>query len=191
MKEEKRVFITDCEGPISKNDNAFELTCKFIPEGEKFFTQISRYDDVLADVVKRSGYKAGGTLKLIVPFLKAYEVTNKKMIEFSTHNVLLMPGAKDTLRLLRDMMPSFIVSTSYKHYIRVLCNVLNFPYKKTYCTSLNIDAYHMDKEEQKKQGLVVGECQMTHQYSCNEREQDRNQGTLKHLGVTIQFSFRF
>lgn len=150
MKKEKRIFITDCEGPISKNDNAFELACCFIPEGEKFFTQISRYDDVLADIVKRDGYKAGDTLKLIVPFLKAYEVTNKNMMEFSAQNILLMPGAKDTLQYLRGKMPSFIVSTSYEHYIRALCRALDFLYENTYCTALNIDDYYLDREEKKR-----------------------------------------
>lgn len=150
MKETKKIFITDCEGPISKNDNAFELTCRFIPEGEKFFTQISRYDDILADIVKRDGYKAGDTLKLMVPFLKAYEVTNKKMREFSAQNILLMLGAKDTMQFLRDKMPSFIVSTSYEHYIHVLCRALDFPYENTYCTALNIDAYYMGREEKEK-----------------------------------------
>ena len=72
MKQEDAVFITDCEGPISKNDNAFELTCHFIPDGDRFFTLISRYDDIQADIVKRPGYKPGDTLKLILPFLKAY-----------------------------------------------------------------------------------------------------------------------
>jgi energy-converting hydrogenase A subunit R len=150
VKKARRIFVTDCEGPISKNDNAFELSCHFIPEGEKFFTQISRYDDVLADVVKRDGYKAGDTLKLIVPFLKAYEVTNEKMRSFSAQNILLMPGAKDALQFLKDKMPSFIVSTSYEHYIQVLCSALDFPYENTYCTRLNIDTYHISREEREK-----------------------------------------
>lgn len=42
----KRIFISDCEGPISKNDNAFELSSNFIPNGDKLFTNISKYDDV-------------------------------------------------------------------------------------------------------------------------------------------------
>ena len=84
----KRVFISDCEGPISKNDNAFEMTAHFVPNGDKLFTVISKYDDVLADVLKRANYTAGGTLKLILPFFKAYEVTDKKMQEFSAQNLL-------------------------------------------------------------------------------------------------------
>ena len=79
----KRVFISDCEGPISKNDNAFELAANFIPNGDKLFTNISKYDDVLADVLHKTGYTAGSTLKLIIPFFKAYGVKDKQMEEFS------------------------------------------------------------------------------------------------------------
>lgn len=150
MKEAKRIFITDCEGPISKNDNAFELASRFIPEGDRLFTQISKYDDVLADIIKREGYKAGDTLKLIVPFLKAYGVTNRKMIEFSAQNILLMQGAKDMLQLLKNLMPSFIVSTTYEHYVKALCRAIDFPYQNTYCTHVNIDAYALSEDEKEK-----------------------------------------
>ncbi len=78
----KRLFISDCEGPISKNDNAFEATAHFVPNGDRLFALISKYDDVLADVVKKPGYNAGDTLKLILPFLKAYGVTDKGLREF-------------------------------------------------------------------------------------------------------------
>ena len=78
----KRIFISDCEGPISKNDNAFELAANFIPNGDKLFTNISKYDDVLADVLHKPGYSAGSTLKLILPFFKAYGITDKQMEEF-------------------------------------------------------------------------------------------------------------
>lgn len=146
----KRICVTDCEGPLSKNDNAFELTRNFIPAGEKLYKQISRYDDVQADIVKRRDYKAGDTLKLILPFLKAYNVTNKKMIEFSAQNIMLISGAKETLTFLRNTMPSFIISTSYEHYIRVLCLVSNFPFENTYCTKLDIDNFSLGKGERER-----------------------------------------
>jgi energy-converting hydrogenase A subunit R len=73
----KRIFITDCEGPISKNDNAYELTEKLVPEGGTLFEIISIYDDIQAEIVKRPNYKAGDTLRLIVPFLRACGATNK------------------------------------------------------------------------------------------------------------------
>jgi energy-converting hydrogenase A subunit R len=141
-----RVFISDCEGPISKNDNAYEMTSHFVPDGGKLFTVISRYDDVLAGVLKRPHYKAGDTLKLILPFLKAYDVTDEKMRQFSARNLLLIPNVKDTLQHVRSIAPAFIVSTSYEHYIQALCKATGFPYENTYSTKLNLDRYHVANE---------------------------------------------
>ena len=70
---------TDCEGPLALNDNAFELCREFIkPDGARFFQQVSRYEDYLADVLKKPGYQAGDTLKLILPFLKAHGLTEAR-----------------------------------------------------------------------------------------------------------------
>ena len=146
----KRVFISDCEGPISKNDNAFELTSHFVPNGNKMFTIISQYDDVLADVLKRPAHKAGSTLKLILPFLKAYDVTDTKMQEFSAQNLLLISNIKDTLQHIRNVAYAFIVSTSYEHYIKALCQTLRFPYENTYCTRISIDKYRLAEKEKTK-----------------------------------------
>jgi len=143
----KRVFISDCEGPISKNDNAFEITARFVPNGDKLFTLISKYDDVLADVLKKPGYSAGSTLKLILPFLKAYGVTDRQMEEFSAQNLILIANSKDTLQHVREVASAFIVSTSYEHYIKALCKPLRFPYENTYCTKLSIDKYTITSQE--------------------------------------------
>jgi energy-converting hydrogenase A subunit R len=142
-------FITDCEGPISKNDNALELAANFLPEGEKFFIQLSRYDDFLA-LTGREGYKAGDTLRLILPFLKAYGVTDKKIVEYSRKNILLMPGAKETLRFVQKRMASFIVSTSYQPYVQALCEAIDFPPQNVYCTQLSIDKYNISPQEVEK-----------------------------------------
>jgi energy-converting hydrogenase A subunit R len=146
----KRVFFSDCEGPISKNDNAFELTVHFVPEGDKLFSLISKYDDVLADVVKKPGYSAGSTLKLVLPFLRAYNVTDKKMHEFSVQNLILIAGSKETLQHVMSIAEAFIVSTSYEHYIKALCETLDFPFQNTYCTKLTIDRYTLSAEDKAK-----------------------------------------
>lgn len=143
----KKFFVSDCEGPISINDNAFELSNHFIDDGDKFFEIVSRYDDVLADVLKRQGYNAGGTLKLILPFLKAYGATNGNIIDFSTKNVHLLPGAIETLKFINSIMPSFIVSTSYYHYIMAVCNKTGFPIDNTYSTKLDMDNVDINPEE--------------------------------------------
>lgn len=146
----KRVFATDCEGPISKNDNAYELTQHFIPDGDKLFSLVSKYDDVQADVIHRPNYKAGDTLRLILPFLRARGVTNEKMVDFSSKNVLLVPGAADTLKFVRDIMPSYIVSTSFEHYVGAVCGLTDFPFENVYCTRLDMDRYDMSLGEERK-----------------------------------------
>ncbi len=146
-RKPQKVFISDCEGPISKNDNAFELTSHFIPNGSRLFTMISRYDDIQADVVKRRRYKAGDTLKLILPFLKAYGVSNSLLTTFSSRNLLLMPGAKEMLKSVSSFMPSYIVSTSYEQYMRALCDAVGFPFAKVRCTLLDLDRYRMGDRE--------------------------------------------
>jgi len=156
----KRAFISDCEGPISKNDNAFEVTSRFVPNGDKLFTVISKYDDVLADFLKRQGYKAGNTLKFVIPFLKAYGVTDQKMREFSAQNLILIQNVKNTLRYVRSIAYAFIVSTSYEHYIKALCRILEFPYENAYCTKVSLDKYSVAEEENKLQELAREISQM-------------------------------
>jgi energy-converting hydrogenase A subunit R len=144
----RRFFVSDCEGPLSVNDNAFELSGKYIDDGEKFFQIVSRYDDILADEIKRPGYNAGGTLKLILPFLKAYGATNEDITRFSEETILLVPGARDTLQFVYCTMPSFIVSTSYQQYIQALCNLTGFPFENTYSTLLDMDKYSLTPREE-------------------------------------------
>ena len=144
------IFISDCEGPISKNDNAFELAENFIPNGDKFFTNISLYDDVLADALKRPGYSAGSTLKLILPFFKAYGLTDSQMDDFSTKNMILIANSKTTLNYIRKISDSFIVSTSYEHYIKALCKAIDFPYKNTYCTKVSLDKCPITPRERER-----------------------------------------
>ncbi len=153
----KRVFVSDCEGPISKNDNAFELTAHFVPDGDKLFSLISKYDDVLADVVKKQGYNAGDTLKLILPFLKAYDVMDRQMEEFSEQTLVLIAGSKATLKHIMGVAEAFIVSTSYEHYIRALCKAVEFPFENTYCTKLSLDKYALTAQEKQKLKAIAKE----------------------------------
>jgi energy-converting hydrogenase A subunit R len=153
----KRVFVSDCEGPISKNDNAFEVTSRFVPEGDRLFTVVSRYDDVLAEVVKKPGYEAGDTLKLILPFLKAYGVTDGKMREFSAEHLVCIPSIKDTLQYVKSLAPAFIVSASYEHYLKALCEVLEFPFENTYCTRVCMDKYGIREDEKEELKRIARE----------------------------------
>ncbi len=150
MKENpSRVFITDCEGPITKNDNAAELADAFIPRGHEFFTKISLYDDYLAEVARRPGYKAGDTLRLILPFYKAFGLDERSMARFSRRNIQIIPQADRVLRELNGALPAYIVSTSYSQYISAVCEVLGFPFANTYSTVVNLDDYELSPTENK------------------------------------------
>jgi energy-converting hydrogenase A subunit R len=153
----KRIFISDCEGPISKNDNAFELAAHFIPDGDKLFSNISKYDDVLADSLRKPGYSAGSTLKLILPFLKAYDVTDRQMEEFSAQHIVLIANTKNTLQHVQKIASAFIVSTSYEHYIKALCTALEFPFENTYCTKVILDKYAVNQQEKKRLKEIANE----------------------------------
>ena len=143
----KTLYLTDCEGPISKNDNAFELAQHFIPNGGEFFAKLSRYDDFLADIEKKPGYKAGDTLKLVVPFLKAYGATDRAIREFSSRGLVLVPRADEMLRAVSGLMPAYIISTSYRPYIEALCAAINFPLSNTYCTEIQLDSHVLPDSE--------------------------------------------
>ncbi len=150
-----RIFISDCEGPISKNDNAFEAATQFIPYGDKFFKIVSKYDDILADTIRKPGYNAGDTLKLILPFLKAYNVTDTSLREFSAKTMVLVAGSKNTLEYIRNLCTSYVVSTSYEHYIKAFCETLNFPFGNTYCTHLSLDKYVLLDQERLRLRQIV------------------------------------
>ena len=146
----KKSFITDCEGPLTLNDNAYEIASNFIDNGDEFFKIISKYDDYLVDEVKKTNYNAGDTLKLIAPFLKTYGLTNKDIVEFSKNNISLVNGALETLKLADFNLNSFIISTSYGQYIEALCNQIDFPFENTYHTKLDLDSYSLDIAEKKR-----------------------------------------
>jgi|UniRef100_A0A7C4ES94 energy-converting hydrogenase A subunit R len=141
------VFITDCEGPVTKNDNAAELAEAFIPRGDVFFSKLSLYDDYLAEVVHKPGYKAGDTLRLLVPFLKAFGLDNSSMMKFSRRNIQIIPDADETLRQIMAMAPSYIVSTSYSPYIMAVCDAIGFPFLNTFSTAVNLDKHALSGGE--------------------------------------------
>ena len=154
----KKVFITDCEGPLTLNDNAYELADEFIEDGGKLFKIISRFDDYLVDDVKLENYHAGDTLKLIVPFYKLAGLTNEKMIKFSRENIYLVDGSDDTLRFANELIDSFIVSTSYGQYIEALCNYIDFPFQNTYHSQLDVDGATNFNEFSKKSSNVSSDA---------------------------------
>jgi predicted HAD superfamily phosphohydrolase len=153
---------TDCEGPLVLNDNAFELCREFIkPDGVRFFQQVRRYDDYLVDILKKPGYQAGDTLKLILPFLKAHGLTNERISSYSQKHIHLVQGADGAYRFLHGQgFPIFQISTSYRQFAEAVGEKLGFDSRHIFCTELELDRYRLadaEKEEllRLEQGIVT------------------------------------
>lgn len=141
-------YITDCEGPLTLNDNAYELADHFIDDGGELFKILSLYDDYLADIVKKENYKAGNTLKLILPFFLKDGITNDDMVEFSRNNIFILRDSKDLLDYIKETMNHYIVSTSYGQYIEALSDYMDFPFENTFYTKVDIDIPILDSEKE-------------------------------------------
>jgi predicted HAD superfamily phosphohydrolase len=150
---------TDCEGPLALNDNAFELCREFIkPQGDRFFQQVSRYDDYLAAVAKRPGYKSGDTLKLILPFLKAHGLTNAQIEAYSRENVTLVPGAQGAFKFLHSLdFPIFEISTSYRQFAEAVGLKLGFKKERIFSTELDLDRFPLSAAEAEELQRLQGE----------------------------------
>lgn len=146
----EKSFITDCEGPLTLNDNAFELAAKVIENGDELFKVLSLYDDYLADVVKVENYKAGNTLKLILPFFACENLTNRDMVEFSQNNIYSVRDSKFLLSYLKKAMNIYIVSTSYGQYIEAVSNYMDVDFKNTFYTDVDVDVLNLDDGEIEK-----------------------------------------
>jgi energy-converting hydrogenase A subunit R len=153
----KRIFISDCEGPIGSNDNAFELTSHFVPDGDQVFAVLDKYDHVYSKISKKRDYAEGNTSRLVLPFLLAYDVTNRAAEEFCSSTLTLRKGSKETLNYLQEVSMPFIVSTSYEHYLRVLCKEVGFPLGNTFCSQTNFDKYQLTPQEKSKLRFIARE----------------------------------
>ena len=143
----EKSFITDCEGPLTLNDNAFELCNHFIEHGGELFKILSLYDDYLSEVVIKEGYTSGNTLKLILPFFVVENVNNEDFIDFSKNNISAVSDSKYLLDYVKKDMNTYIVSTSYGQYIEALSDYMDFPFKNTYYTKVDMDVLSLSKEE--------------------------------------------
>jgi len=146
----EKSFITDCEGPLTLNDNAFELAVHFIENGGELFKILSLYDDYLVDIVKKDNYKAGNTLKLVLPFFVCENIKNDDLVDFSQNNIYAVDESKFLLKYLKGAMNTYIVSTSYGQYIEALSNYMDFPFENTFYTKVDVDALSLSDDEIEK-----------------------------------------
>ena len=122
----------DLEGPLSPQDNAYELM-KLFPNGDRIFKVISYYDDLLA-LEGRPDYEPGDTLALIVPFLVLHNVTENDIANLAVRATFL-GGAVDLIsRLGSGGWKIFCITTTYEQYAIHLTHKLGIYAHNVACT---------------------------------------------------------
>jgi len=129
-----RLIFFDLEGPLSPQDNAYEVM-GLIPDGHRLFEVISRYDDLLT-LEGREDYEPGDTLRLIVPFLVRHGITAEDVRRVSD-TAGLVPGAADLMaRLGSEGWEVYVVSTSYEQHATNIGGKLGLPLAAIHCTRI-------------------------------------------------------
>jgi energy-converting hydrogenase A subunit R len=141
----------DLEGPLSPQDNAYEVMGLF-ENGYRIFEVISKYDDILT-LEGRKGYEAGDTLKLIVPFLLHHGIAEDDIRGVSA-KARLVSGMKETVsHLMGAGWRLHIISTSYHQHAMNIASGLGVPPEDVACTWLPLDRYREGLEDRDFQVL--------------------------------------
>ncbi len=131
--------IFDLEGPLSPQDNAYEVM-KLIEKGDHIFEVISKYDDVLT-LRGRKNYEPGDTLKLIIPFLVLNGISEDDIRRVS-RQAKIVNGAKALIKWLKgDDWKIHIISTSYEQHAYNIAEQVGVARDSVYSTKLPLDTY--------------------------------------------------
>lgn len=134
-----KVICFDLEGPLSPQDNAYEVM-GLVNDGHKVFEVLSKYDDILA-LEKRPGYEPGDTLSLILPFLVSHGITEEDIRTVSA-TAGIVSGVEYTIgRLKESGWDPYIISTSYEQHACSIAERIGVSPENVYCTRLPLDAF--------------------------------------------------
>ncbi|MEA3345212.1 MAG: haloacid dehalogenase-like hydrolase [Chloroflexota bacterium] len=129
----------DLEGPLSPQDNAYEVM-GLVPNGHELFAVISRYDDLLA-LAQKPGYEPGDTLALILPFLAAHNLTGDDVRSVS-QRARLVEGARELLaQMKKEGWRLYVISTSYAPHAHRIAGELGVSRDRVACTPFPAEGY--------------------------------------------------
>ncbi|MFH1383191.1 MAG: hypothetical protein ABIH70_09955 [Chloroflexota bacterium] len=127
----------DLEGPLSPQDNAYDLM-KLFPDGGKIFEVISRYDDLLT-LAGKEGYEPGDTLALIVPFLLLHDVTEADIASLAAKATFTGGAVKLISWLQSNSWKVFCITTTYEQYAQHVTHKLDIYSNNLACTPFPLD----------------------------------------------------
>ena len=130
----------DLEGPLSPQDNAYDLM-KLFPNGDKLFEVISRYDDLLT-LEEREDYEPGDTLALIVPFLILHNISEADIASLSVKATLTGGAANLVSQLQSSGWKVFCITTTYQQYAIHITQKLGIYTHNITCTPFPLDKFN-------------------------------------------------
>jgi energy-converting hydrogenase A subunit R len=145
----------DLEGPLSPQDNAYDLM-KLFPNGDKLFEVISRYDDLLT-LEERPDYEPGDTLALIVPFLILHNITENNITTLAAAASLTGGAAKLVSWLQNSSWKLFCITTTYEQYARYITQKLDIYVHNVACTPFPLDKFRATLTKEESQLLKQAE----------------------------------
>jgi energy-converting hydrogenase A subunit R len=129
----------DLEGPLSPEDNAYELM-KLFPNGGKVFEVISRYDDLLT-LEEREDYEPGDTLALIVPFLLLHHISDDDIAALAANASLTSGAEKLVFWLESNGWKVFCITTTYEQYAIHITQKLGIYAHNVACTPFPLEKF--------------------------------------------------
>jgi len=148
----------DLEGPLSPQDNAYELM-KLFPNGDRVFEVISRYDDLLT-LEEREDYEPGDTLALIVPFLILHNISEANITSLAA-KADLTGGADKLISWLQSSgWKVFCISTSYEQYAIHITQKVGIYAHNVACTPFPLDKFRATLSQEEIQLLQQAEEDM-------------------------------
>lgn len=141
-----KIICFDLEGPLSPQDNAYEVM-GLVERGHDIFEVISRYDDLLA-LEGRENYEAGDTLALIAPFLVYHGITEEEIRRVSD-KAILVNGAKELISKLKmEEWKVFIISTSYEQHAYNIGSKVGVSKENISCTAFPLDEHRKNLQNE-------------------------------------------
>ena len=140
----KTIFF-DLEGPLSPQDNAYEVMKLIGKEGAFIFEVISKYDDIIS-IEGRECYEPGDTLALIVPFFLLHGITEGDIKRVSGRAKIVEGVEYLFEKLQAENWDIYIISTSYEQHAYNVGHKLGIEPENIICTNLSLKKKALPKK---------------------------------------------
>ncbi len=145
-----RIFVTNLNGFIVRNNPLRDLCAKFIRNGAHFYDVLRRYDDLTAYVLGREEATAGNVVKWAIPFLKANGATDHLIHSAYAETLQLMPGSEDALRFISRLLPTFVSTSIYEHGWMEVSDRIDAPLCDVFCSKMDLDHVQFGRIDARK-----------------------------------------